>query len=75
MRWESGEGLRGRALPDRGDAKLGMASTCNQITASTGDRHLHPQETRTHLYIMDPTDSVFQSVRKAERSIYRLSTL
>jgi len=32
MRWESGEGLRGRALPDRGDAKLGMASTCNQIT-------------------------------------------
>jgi len=32
MRWESGEGLRGRALPDRGDAKLGMASTCNQLT-------------------------------------------
>jgi len=32
MRWESGEGLWGRALPDRGDAKPGGAGTCNQIT-------------------------------------------
>jgi len=32
MRWESGEGLRRRALADRGDAKPGGASTYNQIT-------------------------------------------
>jgi hypothetical protein len=32
MRWESGEGLWTRALPDRGDAKPSEANTYNQIT-------------------------------------------
>ena len=31
---ESGEGQRTEALPDRGDAKPGRASTCNQITVN-----------------------------------------
>jgi len=32
MRWESGEGLGTRVLPDREDAKPSRAGTCNQLT-------------------------------------------